>query len=297
MIKKLTIILLLATGSYAAVPFPFTLHIPEVADSIVATHYYGTATYETVRASSTDSLAKTWQLQETRLNQMVYNIWYSGQDSASSFTYARDLHTSYGATENWRLFGARWSEGTDSAQFGKYEDGVQVGATSTRGSTVRSYDTTIYATAGKHNEARITLYYPAQSPATWVFAWDVTDTSTGTTLGSGVVATGTVTGRVFLKNGSPADGAILTATAGPAVNLATGTGTRYIFLGEPITAQTDSSGEFTMQLATTGSYADTTKGLYNIVCTYQNKEMFNIKDLWIGLGTLNLADSLAGRTR
>ena len=297
MLKRLIILLLLAGSSFGAMPWPLTVNIPETPDSIRARHYYGGTLYEDLLYASASSITRTWQLQENALNQIVFLVYYSGADSAVGWTFARDLKTSYGATESWRLFGAKWAEPTDSVTLGKYHDGALVGALSTRGSTVRSYDTTLYASAGKYNEARLTLYYPSSGTATWAWAWDMTDTSTGTTMGTGDLATGVLTGRLFLKSGLPAQGATIIASAGAAVNLAHGTATRYIVIGEPVVAYTDTAGLFSMNVATTGSYADTTQGFYTVTGLYGGKEVFKIANLWVGTGTVNLADSLAGRTR
>lgn len=296
MIKRITLILLLASGLRAATSWPLTVHLAETPDSIVAVHYYGSAIYDTVK-STTDSLVHTWEIQDDQLNQIVFNVYWSGYDSAAAWTFVRDPKTTYGTTEPWKLWGARWAEATDSVELRLFANGVQSGTTKTRGSTVRSYDTTVYVTAGNYNEVRLTLYYPSQQPAMWDWAWDLTDTVAGVTIGSGLIATGTIEGKLFLRNGLPAEGAVIQATAGPAINLAVGTGTKYILIGEPVQAQADSSGYFSLNLATTGSYADTTKGFYHITATYGGKSIFDIPDLWIGTGTINIADSLAGRTK
>ena len=61
-------------------------------------------------------------------------------------------------------------------------------------------------------------------------------------------------------------------------------------------AITDTLGYFELLLRTTGSYSDTTKGFYNISSTYGGSEIFSVEKLYIpDIGTLSLADSLAGR--
>lgn len=100
----------------------------------------------------------------------------------------------------------------------------------------------------------------------------------------------------YIKNSSdiPVIGAFVRASRSM---LATDTaGTSVIIPSFPVGAYSDTLGLFRLPLRRTGTYADTTKGFYDIKATFSGNVVFDLKKVWVpASGNLNLADSLLNR--
>jgi hypothetical protein len=108
----------------------------------------------------------------------------------------------------------------------------------------------------------------------------------------------TIFGYLHDAKGDPRIGAIVTAirVEGPTATADTGN-TGVIVDALPYIVQADSLGYFELFLRRTGTYPDTTKGLYDITGTWDEKEIFGITKFHVPAtgDSLNLADTLAVR--
>ena len=311
--KYILAILLLAAGLQAApagatLSWPYTLELADTATTITIQHYYGSALKSTRTATLTASVTDTFALEWGYLNQIVYLIKWVGLDSTAGFVVYRDLDTSYANPEVWTVRGVHWPDATDSAQLEVLREGLldrlvmrsPTGIVRTA-YTLQSWDTTLYAYAGQVTEARYTLYYPNQTPTTWTFMLDLSDTTKSSTSGTGTAIANSclISGQIFYDDGSKVWGADVIAVPGAGMNMTGYDGTnRYVISSRARGCKTDSTGRYSFYLIGTHEYADTTQGMYTITAKKGTHQILDIKNLWIpSSGTLNLADTVASRRR
>jgi len=95
---------------------------------------------------------------------------------------------------------------------------------------------------------------------------------------------------------NPLIGAVVTASRVKGTNAVDSSGTGVIISANVASAATDTLGYFFIDLYRTGSYADTTRGFYNISGQHDKKKVFDVKQLYIpDSGNVNLVDTLANR--
>jgi hypothetical protein len=276
----------------AAVKVPVRMHFGATQDTIVVQLRAFNTVSSTFTKYATASIDTFYSLGDDTLWQVVARA-HTPPDSSVNWTNQYNRRSTNGPI-SWpvEMF---WAEPTDSVRTKFLKDTTV--ALSFLITSKQSFDSAFTVYIDTSYSVVADMYYTGTTtPVSWLWncLWRKIDTG-ASQLRPGVTKS-TFIGWVYLPNGLPAKGAVITISRGAASNSVSTSTSRYAITADIISLRTDSTGKFTQNVVASNQFSDTASAYYDIRASWRAIELFNIRHVWAPSdSTLNILDTLAAR--